>query len=135
MPESNELFNEVAQLRDEVEEQGAMIDALVHIGGGPRREEILAALEKDKTLREVYLQIDGRRTQGEIVADLEARNVAKKSSVSDKFDLLANEYNLIQLVRRSGGSKVYRRTRLGKTLKIDRALERKGATTNKAKKS
>ena len=69
MAESDELFNEVAQLRDEVEEQGAMIDALVHINGSDLRKEILADMAKDDALREVYLLVDGRRTQGEIAAD------------------------------------------------------------------
>ena len=54
MAESDELFNEVAQLRDEVEEQGAMIDALVHINGSDLRTEILADMAKDDALREVY---------------------------------------------------------------------------------
>ena len=133
MAESNELFNEVAQMRDELEEQGAMIDALVHIGGDKRRDEILADLRKDEALREIYLLVDGKRTQGEIVADLEARGIAKKSAVSVKFDRLVKDYNLIQLVRRQAGSKVYRRTRLGETLKIDRALEKQKAPSKKAK--
>jgi hypothetical protein len=123
MTESNELFNEVAQIRDELEDQGAMIDALVHIGGAALRTQILDDMEKDPALREIYLQVDGKRTQGEIVADLESRGLAKKSAISLKFEKLALDYGLIQHVRRARAGKIYRRTRLGKTLKIDRALE------------
>lgn len=124
MAESDELFNEVAQLRDEVEEQGAMIGALVHISGNELRDEILQDMEKDRALREVYLLVDGKRTQGEIAADLDTRGIAKKSAVSLKFEKLAEDYNLIQHVRRAKAGKIYRRTRLAKTLKIDRGLDR-----------
>jgi hypothetical protein len=124
MAESDELFNEVAQLRDEVEEQGAMIGALVHIGGNELRNEILQDMEKDRALREVYLLVDGKRTQGEIAADLDTRGIAKKSAVSLKFEKLAEDYGLIQHVRRAKAGKIYRRTRLAKTLKIDRGLDK-----------
>src|SRR6266496_3277745 len=124
MAESDELFNEVAQLRDEVEEQGAMIGALVHIGGNELRNEILQDMEKDRALREVYLLVDGKRTQGEIAADLDTRRIAKKSAVSLKFEKLAEDYGLIQHVRRAKAGKIYRRTRLAKTLKIDRRLDK-----------
>lgn len=124
MPESDELFIEVAQMRDELEEQGAMIDALVHIGGDKLRSQILDDMSTDDALREVYLQVDGKRTQAEIVANLEKRGIAKKSNVSLKFEKLALDYGLIQLVRRAKTGKIYRRTRLGKTLKIDRALSK-----------
>lgn len=124
MAESDELFNEVAQLRDEVEEQGAMIGALVHIGGNELRNEILHDMEKDRALREVYLLVDGKRTQGEIAADLDTRGIAKKSAVSLKFEKLAEDYGLIQHVRRAKAGKIYRRTRLAKTLKIDRRLDK-----------
>lgn len=124
MAESDELFNEVAQLRDEVEEQGAMIGALVHIGGNDLRAQILQDMEKDRALREVYLLVDGKRTQGEIAADLDTRGIAKKSAVSLKFEKLAEDYGLIQHVRRAKAGKIYRRTRLGRTLKIDRALDK-----------
>ena len=122
MAESDELFNEVAQMRDELEEQGAMIDALVHIGGDEMQRRILEDMATDEALREVYLLVDGRRTQGEIAADLDKRGIAKKSSVSLKFEKLAEDYGLIQHVRRARAGKIYRRTRLGKTLKIDRTL-------------
>jgi hypothetical protein len=133
MAESDELFNEVAQMRDELEEQGAMIDALVHVSGKELRAQILTDMRKDDALREVYLLINGKRTQGEIATDLATRGVAQKSAVSLKFEKLAKDYNLIQHVRRGKAGKIYRRTRLGTTLKIDRALEKASNTKRKAK--
>lgn len=124
MAESDELFNEVAQLRDEVEEQGAMIKSLVRQTGKERRDQILSDMSKDTALRESYLMVDGKRTQGEIAAELDSRGIAKKSSVSLKFEKLARDYDLIQHVRRHKGGKVYRRTGLGATLGIDRELEK-----------
>jgi hypothetical protein len=134
MAESDELFNEVAQMRDELEEQGAMIDALVHIGGKELRGQILSDMTKDNALREVYLLVDGKRTQGEIAVDLAARGIAQKSAVSLKLEKLAKDYNLIQHVRRAKSGKIYKRTRLGTTLKIDRALEKAGSSKQKQAK-
>jgi hypothetical protein len=134
MAESDELFNEVAQMRDELEEQGAMIDALVHVGGEKLRTQILDDMEKDVALREVYLGVNGSRTQQEIVQDLDSRGIAKKSSVSLKFDRLANDYKLIQPVRRAKAGMIYKRTRLGKTLNIERALEKIAASKGRGPK-
>jgi hypothetical protein len=134
MAESDELFNEVAQLRDEVEEQGAMIKSLVRQTGKERRDQILADMSKDAALRETYMMVDGKRTQGDIAADLDKRGIAKKSSVSLKLEKLAGDHDLIQHVRRHKGGKVYRRTGLGATLGIDRELERARKVAKPAKK-
>jgi len=133
MAESDELFNEVAQLRDEIEEQGAMIKSLVRQTGRERRQQILDDMARDSALRETYLLVDGQRSQGDVAAELAARGIAKKSSVSLKFEKLAKDYDLVQHVRRHKGGKVYRRTGLGQTLGIDRELE-KAAKAAKPKK-
>ncbi|MEX0666092.1 MAG: hypothetical protein WD598_15180 [Acidimicrobiia bacterium] len=124
MGETPELYAEVANLRDEVEEQGAMLDALVR--SSSRRSEILDALDKDEALRAVLLLIDGNRAQNDVVDALRAQGVsgASAATVSRKVDILANELGLVLLSRQHAGGKVYRRTRLERALNIVRTLER-----------
>lgn len=123
MGESLELFNEVAQIHDEVKDLSAMLDVLVRVNGPQMREAILDAMGKDDVLREVFLMVDGVRTQGEILAELQRMGMsAGQATVSRKFELLAEEYGLVKYVDRTKAGKVYSRTRLVRALKIDRAL-------------
>jgi hypothetical protein len=124
MTETPELYAEVANLRDEVEEQGAMLDALVR--SSSRRSEILDVLNKDEALTAVLLLIDGNRSQNEVVDSLRAQGLsgASAATVSRKVDILANELGLVLLSRQHAGGKVYRRTRLERALNIVRTLER-----------
>lgn len=124
MPETLDLFAEVAAMRDELEEQGTMIDALVRASGGSFRDQVMAVMKNDPTLAEVYRLVDGYRTQGEILETLGARGMKGASSrgISERLTKL-QDLDLIMLVdRRAGGAKVYRRTRLDRALGISRAL-------------
>jgi hypothetical protein len=125
MAESNELFTEVAKIRDELEEQASMIEALVR-NAGPLREDILERLGRDHVLAEIYRLVDGSRSQGQIQHELETRGLrgTSQANVSRKLDVLAHDLDLILLVRQVASGKVYRRTRLGRVLKIDRAVDR-----------
>lgn len=125
MGESLDLFNEVAQIHDEVKDMSAMLDVLVRVNGPHMQEVILEAMGKDDVLREAFLLVNGVRTQGEILAELKRMGIsASQSAVSRKFELLAEEYGLVKYVDRTKAGKVYARTRLVKALKIDRALDK-----------
>jgi hypothetical protein len=124
--ESDELFNEIAQLRDEVEDQGTILDALLRAGAGEElREKILVRMRNDRALAEIFLLVDGLRSQGEIVQKLAERGLpgASRSSVSIKLEKLANDYDLIRRSHRAAAGNVYYRTRLARILKLERALE------------
>ncbi len=123
MAESNELFSEVASLRDEIEEQGAMINALVRANGTETRTTLLADFEKDVALREIYLLIDGQMSQGQIVRELGKRGVkgASRSAVSRKIDDLFH-HGLISRIAHTRDGVVYKKSRLDAALGISRAL-------------
>lgn len=121
MPESDEIFTEVAQLRDEVDEQGLMLDALVRASGVDQR--IIEALAKDKTATAILLAVDGQRSQTEIGAMLKAKGLpGSPATVSQKIDMLANDLGLIALSHQNRSGKVYHRTRLDRALKVSRTL-------------
>jgi hypothetical protein len=90
------------------------------------REETLAALRADPTLLEILLAVDGVRSQGDILADLQARSRPNSSamSVSRRFRQLSERFHLIKKSGRSATGIIYRRTTLEKSLGIVRDLER-----------
>ena len=126
MPESIDLFNEIAKLRDEVEEQGEMIDTLVRASGKDLKELILSTFKADPVLTAVFLLVDGERSQGEILKALSDGKTkgASSATVSRKLDVLHNELNLIHFVKRSKAGNVYRKGRLDQVLGITRAVGR-----------
>ncbi len=123
MPETHDLFNEVAQIKDEVEDVREMVDALVRVNSNQLKADILKDMVSDRALAEVFLLIDGSRSQGEILKALQERGVkgASPASVSRKLERLG-ELNLVHFVRREAAGKVYRTARLAEVLGLRRAL-------------
>jgi arginine repressor len=128
MPETLDLFNEVRLLRAELENQGELVNTLLRTQGAEAARTIVSRLRSDALLSEIYLAIDGKRSQGEILELLRTRGLAgaNAATVSRRFDLLANDLGLIVLVGRTKRGKVYRRTAVDKALGISRALSRGG---------
>jgi DNA-binding transcriptional ArsR family regulator len=126
MPESDELFVEIAAMRDELEEQGAMIDALVRASGPELRSAILNEMDGDAVLREVFLLIDGSHSQSDIIEELSSRGMrgVSQANVSRKMDRLENELHLIIRTRRRSSGVVFKTTRLDRALGISRELKR-----------
>ncbi|MGD9694899.1 MAG: hypothetical protein AB7V42_04470 [Thermoleophilia bacterium] len=124
MAESNELFVEVAKIHDEVQDLRSLTEALVRDSGA--KQETVEALERDSALAAIYRLVNGQRSQGEIQRALAERGLSGVSpaSVSRKLDVLAGELDLVVLVRQTASGKVYRRSSLGRVLKIDRAIDR-----------
>jgi len=116
VPESTDLFNEVAIMRDELEEQGAMLDALVRSSGAG--QEILDRLSKDDSAARVLLAVDGVRAQGDIADDVGL----SEATVSRALNRLAKDYGLVAISHRNASGKVYHRTRLDRALHVSRKL-------------
>lgn len=123
MGESELLFSEVASMRDELEEQGAMINALVRATGKEGRDRLLADFASDPALKEIYLLIDGVRSQGQIVKALESKKLkgASRSAVSRKIDELFH-HGLIARVGQTREGVIYKKSRLDVALGITREL-------------
>lgn len=123
MPETDELFGEVGAIRDEIEEQGAMINALVRANSKELKETLLASFAADEALLEIYRRIDGIRTQKQIVAGVRALDLkgASQAGVSRRIETLLGE-GLIARVGRSKDGVVYKKSRLDAALGISRAL-------------
>src|SRR5438309_6280533 len=100
VPETTDLFTEVALLRDEIEEQGDMINALVRVSGRELKAQILKEMADDRPLAEIFLMVDGVRSQGEILKLFSYQGKGPSSAtVSRKLDRLYKDLHLIHFVR------------------------------------
>lgn len=124
MPETDELFGEVGAIRDEIEEQGAMINALVRANSKELKETLLESFAADEALLEIYRRIDGTRTQKQILDGVKALKLkgASQAGVSRRIETLLGE-GLIARVGRSKDGVVYKKSRLDAALGISRALK------------
>ena len=88
MPESPDLYAEVANLRDEIEEQGSVTDALLRASAAELKQEVLEAFDKDPSLGKILQLVDGERSQNEILEQLreQGEKGANKATISRKFD-------------------------------------------------
>lgn len=126
MPETPDLFNEVALLRDQIEDMAKSVSALTRQAG--LREDVLAAMAKDPLLASIFLLVDGVRTQNQIVAALKANgDGGSQATVSRKLDLLIEDHDLVRTTNRAADGNRYVHTQLAKDLKIKRALDRSAA--------
>jgi len=121
VPETPDLFNEVAILRDQVEDMAKTVSALARHSG--MRDELLEAMRKDDLLARVFLLVDGRRTQKDIVTELVAQNgKGSQATVSRKLEQLAEDWDLVRPTSRGANGTRYVHTSLAADLKIKRAL-------------
>jgi hypothetical protein len=126
MPETQDLLAEVKRLRQEQEDQGEIIQALLRHSGREVRTEIMADLRKDDVAAEILLLVDGVRSQGDIVALLQTANLPGSSamSVSRRFRHLSDDLHLISKRSRTASGNVYGRTMFEKTMGVVKELER-----------
>lgn len=124
MPESLDLFAEVAAIRDMLDDHGAMLGAILrHMPGV--REEILLRLEEDPIAAEVLLLVNGEQSQSEIVSILSGRGArgASKATVSRKMQDLQH-LGLVEPTRQAKGQ-VWRLTKVNEALRITHELRRR----------
>lgn len=123
MPESTELFNEIAILRDQVDDMSRSVAALTRKSG--IKDDILKAMTGDVILARIFLLVDGKRTQSEILSELKAAgHGGSQASVSRKVDILIEDYDLVRPTGRSAKGISYVHTSLAKDLGIVRSLQR-----------
>ena len=127
MADSLEVFNEIRQVRARLEGIEHTQEVLVRAVGDAILKQIWEYMDSDDILARVYLLVDGKRTQKDIVEALKAEKVAGASqpSVSRRLDVLQRELALITVVRQTKAGKVYRHTASDRILGVARKLERR----------
>jgi hypothetical protein len=123
MPESSELFSEIANLRDQVDDMSRTVSAIARKSGF--KDDILEAMGQDPLLAQVFLLVDGQRTQNDIVAALRERGQsATQPTISRKLDSLVEDWDLVRKTTRDRLGVRYVQTSLARNLRITRSLEK-----------
>jgi hypothetical protein len=91
-------------------------------------------IDNDPTLAEIYLLVDGVRTQKEIVAALKDRGITlDQSNVSRKLGKLMNALSLVEISDRDATGATLRKSDLDKILNLTPKVERRLAALRKEK--
>lgn len=93
-----------------------VIEGKVNLSARANRERLLAALEeavrKDPLLGQIYLVLDGKRNQLEILAELTKFDIApSQPTLSHRMGELATEHGIADVVDATGGKLVLRKDR------------------------
>lgn len=126
MPETPDLFAEVANLRDQVDDMARSVSAIARKSGV--REDIMNAMDKDPTLASVFLLVDGLRTQRDMVKDSkQSGSPISQATVSRKLETLAQDWDLVRPTSRGKDGIRYVHTSLANDLRIARLLQKQPA--------
>lgn len=126
MPESLDAFSELRAIRARVEGIEHRQEMLVRA----HSDEILRAVweyfDRDRTLAAVYIVVNGKRTQREIVTALKARGITTtQQNVSLKLAKLKNEMGLIEVGRRHAEGTIYVKSEIDRILHLTPKVERR----------
>jgi hypothetical protein len=136
MPESLDAFSELREIRARVEGIEHRQEMLVRAHADEILKAIWTVLDKDPTLGEVFLLVDGKRTQQDIMAAFTANGVsASQPTVSRKLTALNIEFGLIEIASRDAVGARYRKSELDRILHLTPKVEKRLADAKKAKRA
>jgi DNA-binding transcriptional ArsR family regulator len=97
-------------------------------------DEIWRYIDGDPMIGEVYLLVDGKRTQQDIVAVFRQKGVTvSQPTVSRKLSKLMNELGLVEIVDRDASGAALRKSDLDKILNLTPKVERRLVELNKTR--
>jgi len=134
MPESLDAYAELRAMRARLEGIEHRQEMLVRA----HSEEILATvweyIDRDEMLAEIFLLVDGTRTQKDILAELSRRGTpVAKGGLSTKLKTLRNELGLVEISERDATGATLRKSDLDKILHLTTKVARRLAANRKAK--
>jgi hypothetical protein len=134
MPESLDAFSELRAIRARVEGIEHRQEMLVRAHADEILQTVWEYLDKDETLAEVYLLVDGKRTQGDILAALKKKGIAaSQPTVSRKLTTLSTELGLVEIGDRDAAGTVYAKSELDRILHLTAKVERRLLDARKRK--
>jgi DNA-binding transcriptional ArsR family regulator len=132
MPESLDAFSELRAIRARVEGIEHRQEMLVRAHSDEILETVWGYIDKDELLAEVYLLVDGKRTQQDIVAALNRKgSSASQPTVSRRLAKLKNELGLVEVAERDASGATLRKSDLDKILHLTPKVERRLAEIRK----
>jgi DNA-binding transcriptional ArsR family regulator len=134
MPESLDAFSELRAIRARVEGIEHRQEMLVRAHADEILEAVWRCIDADQSLAQVYLLVDGERTQQGIVAELQKRGLAlSQPTVSRKLTKLNVELGLVEVGDRDAAGIVYVKSDLDRILHLTPKVERRLAELQRGK--
>jgi DNA-binding transcriptional ArsR family regulator len=134
MPESLDAYAELRLMRARLEGIEHRQEMLVRAHADEILETIWEFIDKDGTLGEVFLLVDGKRTQQDIVDALKKKGITtSQPTVSRKLAKLSIELGLVEIGDRDAAGTVYAKSDLNRILHLTPKVERRLADMAKAK--
>lgn len=134
MPESLDAYAELRAMRARLEGIEHRQEMLVRAHSDEILKAIWTYIDSDETLGEVFLLVDGKRTQQDIVTALKQKGIsASQPTVSRKLTKLNIELGLVEIGDRDAAGTVYMKSALDRILHMTSKVERRLADLRKAK--
>jgi DNA-binding transcriptional ArsR family regulator len=134
MPESLDAFAELRSMRARLEGIEHRQEMLVRAHSSEILSAIWTYIDADETLGEVFLLVDGKRTQQDIASALKAKGLsASQPTVSRKLTKLNVELGLVEIGDRDAAGTVYAKSDIDRILHLTSKIERRLADRRKAK--
>ncbi len=136
MSESLDAFAELRAMRARLEGIEHRQEILVRAHSDEILKKIWEYIDNDPLLGEVYLSIDGKRTQQGLIDALKEKGITTLSqpTISRRLGKLMNELSLIEVVERTSEGASYRKTDLEKILHLTPRVERRLIALKKSAK-
>lgn len=121
---TDDIFNELRTIRSRVESIEKTQEILVRAEADRILSTVLPRFGEDRVLCEVYLRVDGKKGQRQIVETLRAASVpgASEATVSRKLEVL-RDLDLVELVDRTAQGKIYSKRQIDRLLRLSRHVE------------
>jgi hypothetical protein len=126
MPETPDSAEEIKKIRFRLDSIESTQEVILRHNSREYLDEILKLFANDSELRQVYLAIDGRRTQAEIVTYLVDSGVKiSQPTASRRMTVLAEEGLIEEIAVGPSGGVIWRRKDvIERVLRLSKALER-----------
>lgn len=127
MTESLDAYSELRAMRSRLEGIEHRQEILVRAHADEILKTVWEYIDNDPFLGEVYLLIDGERTQQGLIDALKEKGFTTTSqpTISRRLGKLMNELSLIEVVERTSEGASYRKTDLDKILHLTPKVERR----------
>mgnify|MGYP000848138996 CR=1 FL=1 len=119
MAESDELSAAIGHIKYKVDSMDRTLERLLRVNGKAMLADYLEQLGLDPVLKQVYLEVDGSKTQQQIAEAIGKSN----ATVTGKTKRL-EELDLIELVRYNNSGKIFQHTKMETIFKISRQLKK-----------
>lgn len=117
MPESDELNVAIGHIKHKVDSMDRTLERLLRVNGKVMMDDYLEKFRTDPLLVKIYLAIDGKKTQKELITEIGC----SQPTISRRLSTL-QDIDLIETIRIGRDGLSYQHTRMEKLFKISRAI-------------